>query len=160
MRPSSKILFIAWLGFLAIMSLIIAADQARAADSYTRLEIPALHLDMRVTNDLDNGPMWWDERRPGQGETVAIAAHRTYPTSQGIGPFRNIDLLKAGYLVRLTVNGRIFNYRITGHRVIPVKNLHIADDLGFERLILSACAKADGTPTSAAYRYVVYARPA
>ena len=48
---------------------------------------------------------------------------------------------------------------MTSRRIISVNNLHIADGLGYERLILSACAKRDGRPTSANYRIVIYALP-
>src|SRR5919198_1587576 len=117
------------------------------------ISIPRLHLKSRVypAAELNLGPAWWPiTGRPGGGDTVAIAGHRTTHTH----PFYYLEQLHRGDVVYLTYHGRAYRYRVTRSRVIPSTNQHIADAVGYERLLLSAC-----TPRgSAAFRLVVEAR--
>jgi LPXTG-site transpeptidase (sortase) family protein len=119
-----------------------------------RISIPRLHLRSRVfpAAELDLGPSWWPVTgRPGGGDTVAIAGHRTTHTH----PFYYLERLRGGDVVYVTFRGRAYRYRVTRSWVIPSTNLHIADAVGHERLLLTAC-----TPRgSAAFRLVVEARP-
>lgn len=119
------------------------------------ISIPRLHLKSRVfpAKELNLGPAWWPiTGRPGGGDTVAIAGHRTTHTH----PFYYLEELRAGDVVYVTYDGRAHRYRVTDSRVVPATNLHIGDAVGYERLLLTAC-----TPRgSAAFRLVVEARPA
>jgi LPXTG-site transpeptidase (sortase) family protein len=120
----------------------------------SRISIPRLHLKSQVfpAAELDLGPSWWPVTgRPGGGDTVAIAGHRTTHTH----PFYYLERLRRDDVVYVTYRGRAYRYRVTGSRVIPSTHLHIADAVGHERLLLTAC-----TPRgSAAFRLVVEARP-
>jgi sortase A len=132
-----------------------SAVERRAVElSPPRLSIPRLHLRSRVFSaaQLNRGPAWWPVTgRPGGGDTVAIAGHRTTHTH----PFYYLERLRAGDAIYVTYRGRAYRYRVASTRVIPASNEHIADAVGHERLLLSAC-----TPRgSAAYRLVVEARP-
>lgn len=130
---------------------------ASPGNAHAHLSIPRLHLRAAVTDDLAAGPAWWPVTgRPGGGDTVAIAGHRTTHTR----PFTYLNRLRRGDWIYLQYQGRQYAYRVTGHRVVSVDDLHIADAVGHERLLLTACARADGTPTSASWRIVVYALPA
>ncbi|MEA2368009.1 MAG: sortase [Thermoleophilaceae bacterium] len=72
---------------------------------------------------------------PGQGGTVGIAGHRTTYEA----PFRELDQLKAGDRVSLTMPYGEFTYQVTGHRIVPADyRLAFASAEG-ERLVLSAC---------------------
>ena len=119
-----------------------------------RISIPRLHLRSRVfpASKLALGPAWWPVTgRPGGGDTVAIAGHRTTHTH----PFYYLERLRPGDAVYVAYHGHVHRYRVLRSRVVPSTNLHIADAVGHERLLLSAC-----TPRgSAAYRLVVEARP-
>lgn len=117
------------------------------------LSIPRLHLKSRVFSaaELSRGPAWWPVTgRPGGGDTVAIAGHRTTHTH----PFYYLERLRPEDVIYVTYRGRAYRYRVTRSRVVPSTNLHMADAVGHERLLLSAC-----TPRgSAAFRLVVEAR--
>jgi LPXTG-site transpeptidase (sortase) family protein len=119
------------------------------------VSIPRLHLKSRVfpAAELNLGPAWWPVTgRPGGGDTVAIAGHRTTHTH----PFYYLERLRHGDVIYVTYRGHAYRYRVTRSRVIPSTDLHIADAEGRERLLLTAC-----TPRgSAAFRLVVAAQPA
>ena len=124
---------------------------ARVAGS-PLLNIPRLDLKARIGVDLKDGPAWWPVTgRPGGGDTVAIAGHRTTYTR----PFYWLELLRPGDAIYVRWAGRIHAYSVTGRRIVSAKQLHIGDARGYEVLLLSAC-----TPRgSARQRLVVYARP-
>lgn len=137
---------------IAIAVLALGVTPAQAA----LINIPAIHVQEPISMNLNAGPAWWpDTGRPGSGDTIAIAGHRTTHTH----PFHDLDQLRPGNRVYLRWHGHVHAYQVKRTRVAPATDLHIADGLGHERLILTACAKADGTPTSASYRIVVYALP-
>lgn len=137
---------------LIVGALAVGAAPAQAA----HINIPAIHVRGKVTMNVNAGPAWWPiTGRPGSGDTVAIAGHRTTHTR----PFHDLDKLRPGDHIYVRYSGHTYVYVMTSRRIVSVNNLHIADGLGYERLILSACAKRDGTPTSASYRIVIYALP-
>jgi sortase A len=121
----------------------------------TTISVPRLHLQSRVfpSEELDRGPAWWPVTgRPGGGDTVAIAGHRTTHTH----PFYYLDQLREGDAIYVTYGGHAYRYRVAQTSVISSSSLHMADAVGHERLLLSAC-----TPRgSAQFRLVVEARPA
>lgn len=120
------------------------------------INIPALDIKQDVTMVLDDGPAFWNRTgRPGDGDTIAIAGHRTTHTA----PFYSIDKLEPGNRIYVRYQGKVYTYEVRKSQVHPSSNLHIADAVGYERLLLTACATADGSPTSLDYRIVVYAAP-
>lgn len=120
----------------------------------TTLWIPRLDLKSRIfaSPRLDRGPAWWPVTgRPGGGDTVAVAGHRTTHTR----PFYYLERLRSGDRIHVAHGGRQYVYRVTRSRVLSARNLHIGDAVGYERLLLTAC-----TPRgSAEFRLVVEARP-
>ncbi len=121
-------------------------------DSLARINIPRLHLKAQVGTSLNQGPVWWPiTGRPGGGDTVAIAGHRTTHTR----PFYWLERLRPGDSIYIRWQGRVHAYRMSGRRILSAKKLHIADARGHELLLLTAC-----TPRgSARQRIVVYAWP-
>jgi LPXTG-site transpeptidase (sortase) family protein len=118
------------------------------------IAIPRLQVRSRIfaPSKLDSGPAWWKiTGRPGGGDTVAVAGHRTTHTR----PFYFLERLRRGDRVYVAYRGRTYRYRVVSSRVVPSDNLHIADAVGHERLLLTTC-----TPRgSARSRLVVEALP-
>lgn len=136
---------------VATAALILTAH-ANAAT----INIPKLHLHTTIHNNIDQGPAWWPVTgRPGQNDTVAIAGHRTTHTR----PFTYLNTLKRGDTIYVRYQGHTYRYTVTSRRIMSANNLHIADSIGHERLLLTACSRRDGQPTSASWRIVVYALP-
>ncbi len=116
------------------------------------INIPRLDLKARIGTSLNNGPAWWPVTgRPGGGDTIAIAGHRTTHTR----PFYWLERLRPGSSIYIRWAGRMHAYRVTGRRILSAKHLHIGDARGHEVLLLSACNPRG----SARQRIVVYARP-
>jgi sortase A len=88
---------------------------------------------------------------PGEGELVYIAGHRT---TYG-APFARIDRLERGDPVYLELPYGTFEYRVTGHRIVPASKTSELESRGFEQLALQACHPR----FFASERYIVYARP-
>lgn len=124
----------------------------RPAGGPPLIKIPRLGLEAGVGTDLTRGPAWWPVTgRPGGGDTVAIAGHRTTYTR----PFYWLERLRPRDAIYVRWAGRMHAYSVTGRRILSAKQMHIADARGYEVLLLSAC-----TPRgSARQRIVVYARP-
>ena len=119
-----------------------------------KMSIPRLHLKSPIfaPSQLRRGPAWWPiTGRPGGGDTVAVAGHRTTHTR----PFYYLERLRRGDRIFIAYGGRTYPYRVSTSRVLSAENLHIADAVGYERLLLTAC-----TPRgSARSRLVVEALP-
>jgi LPXTG-site transpeptidase (sortase) family protein len=120
--------------------------------SPARISIPHLHLKLDVGKNVDAGPAWWPVTgRPGGGDTIAIAGHRTTHTH----PFLDLDVLEPGDAIFVRWEGVPHRYLVTGRRVVSNRQGHLADARGHEVLILSTC-----TPKgSSRQRLLVYARP-
>ena len=122
-----------------------------------RILIARIHASYIVINgtdteDLIKGPgIYKDTRFPGLGGTTAIAGHRT----TYLAPFHDINLLKPGNRIDLDMPYAHFTYTVTHQRVVLPTDVSAAtSQLGFSRLVLSAC-----TPLfSAEKRLLVYAR--
>lgn len=135
---------------VGVVALGVAPAQAAL------INIPAIHVRDQVTMNVNAGPAWWPATgRPGDGDTVAIAGHRTTHTR----PFHDLDKLRPGDRIYVRYGGHTHAYVMTSRRIISGSNLHIADGVGHERLLLTACARRDGSPTSLNYRIVIYALP-
>ncbi len=122
-----------------------------------RIVIPKIDANYVVVNgtdteDLKSGPGIYTETSfPGISGTTAIAGHRT----TYLAPFRNIDDLEPGNHILVYMPYAHFTYTVTGQRVVTPTDVRAAvDDVGYTRLVLSAC-----TPLfSAEKRLLVYAR--
>lgn len=137
-------------------------QHAAAGAPVGRIVIPSIGASYVVVNgtdtsDLEAGPGIYSDASfpgtgyPGTGATTAIAGHRT----TYLAPFRHIDSLTPGRTIRLYMPYGNFTYTVTAQRVVAPTDVAAAiADLGYSRLVLSAC-----TPLfSAAKRLLVYAR--
>ncbi len=103
------------------------------------------------TASLEKGPGHYESTAfPGLGQTVAIAGHRT----TYLAPFRNINELARGDLIQVDMPYADFTYVVQYHEVVPPNSWWITRNVGYERLVLSACNPL----YSAAQRIVVFAR--
>ena len=129
------------------------APRAPATQKPPLINIPKLRVRVRIGRTLDAGPIFWPVTgRPGDGDTVAIAGHRTTHTH----PFLDLDKLESGDDIYVRWEGIAHRYVVSGRRIVSSKNVHIADARGHEVLLLTAC-----TPKgSARQRIVIYAQPA
>ncbi len=125
-------------------------------DSIARIEIPAIGISDYVvegtdTGDLRKGPGHYpDTPLPGERGTSAIAGHRT---TYG-APFRNIDDLKRGDVIRVDMPDGRFVYRVERVKIVDDQDLSVLEPVGYKRLMLSACHPL----YSAAERVIVFAR--
>jgi sortase A len=125
-------------------------------DSIAKLTIPELGRSYFVVEgtaggDLRKGPGHYEDTPlPGRGGTVAIAGHRT---TYG-APFRNIDDLERGDLIRVEMAKGRFTYAVEKTRLVDPSEVSVKRKVGYERLILTACHPL----YSAAQRIVVFAR--
>jgi sortase A len=125
-------------------------------DSIGEIILPSLgkHYFMVEGTDTDNlrkGPGHYpDTPLPGERGTVAVAGHRT---TYG-APFRNIDQLKHGNRIIMSMPYGRFVYRVEKTQIVDDSALWITDPVGYDRLVLSACHPL----YSAAQRLVVFAR--
>jgi sortase A len=121
-----------------------------------RLTIPKIGVAYEVvqgtsTEDLELGPGHYSSTAfPGLGETVAIAGHRT----TYLAPFRNINELHRGDRIELSMPYGTFHYVVESQRVVTPNAWWITRNLGYERLVLSACNPL----YSASQRIAVFAR--
>jgi sortase A len=103
------------------------------------------------TASLEKGPGHYPSTAlPGLGETVAIAGHRT----TYLAPFRNINELVKGDRIVVDMPYADFTYVVQYHRVVKPNAWWITRNVGYERLVLSACNPL----YSASQRVVVFAR--
>jgi sortase A len=106
-----------------------------------RLSIPAIGVGYDViqgtgTGDLERGPGHYASTAlPGEGQTVAIAGHRT----TYLAPFRNLNELRRGDRITLVMPYATFIYAVTNQRVVTPNAWWITRNVGYDRLVLSAC---------------------
>lgn len=121
-----------------------------------RLSIPAIGVGYDViqgtgTGDLERGPGHYASTAlPGEGQTVAIAGHRT----TYLAPFRNLNELRRGDRIKLVMPYATFTYAVINQRVVTPNAWWITRNVGYERLVLSACNPL----YSASQRIAVFAR--
>lgn len=140
------------------IAFLARQDQDRVPNGAAigRLTIPNIGVSYEVvqgttTGDLELGPGHYSSTAfPGLGETVAIAGHRT----TYLAPFRNINELHTGDRIELQMPYGTFHYVVQGQRVVRPNAWWIARNLGYERLVLSACNPL----YSASQRIAVFAR--
>jgi sortase A len=119
------------------------------------IRIPAIDADYALIegvdlDELESGPGRYSSAAlPGQGETVAVAGHRT----TFLAPFRRIDDLESGDEVEVEMPYAEFTYSVERAKVVEPTALEVVRPVGRERLVLTACHPLH----SAAERYVVFA---
>jgi sortase A len=132
------------------------AQRAQPGEAIGRLRISSIDLDVVVvegtdTASLQKGPGHYPETPfPGQGGTVAIAGHRT----TYLAPFRHLDQLKRGDEIEIEMPYANFAYRVQKTRVVDDSAVDIIHEVGYERLVLTACHPL----YSAAQRIAAFAR--
>jgi len=103
------------------------------------------------TSSLEKGPGHYPATSfPGLGQTVAIAGHRT----TYLAPFKRLNELAPGDRIVLRMPYAQFTYVVQYHRIVAPTALWVTDNVGYERLVLSACNPL----YSAAQRIIVFAR--
>jgi sortase A len=130
--------------------------QVRTGDAVGTIHIPRIGQTYNVVqgtdeHSLEEGPGHYPSTAlPGMGETVAIAGHRT----TYLAPFRSIDELTRGDRIVITMPYGRFTYVVQYQRIVLPTDWAITDDVGYDRLVLSACNPL----YSAAQRIIVFAR--
>jgi sortase A len=130
--------------------------QLRAGDAVGTITIAKLGASYTVVqgtdeSSLEKGPGHYPQTAlPGMGQTVAIAGHRT----TYLAPFKRINELATGDPIVLTMPYGRFTYAVQYLRIVVPTDIGVIRDLGYERLVLSACNPL----YSAAQRIVVFAR--
>ncbi len=133
-----------------------ARSSAAEGEPIGRIDIPRIDADFVVVQGTDpaslrKGPGHYpDTTFPGLPGTVAIAGHRT---TYG-APFRQVDELRPGDRVVLTMPYGRFTYDVQRTKIVPPSAVWVTRDVGYDRLVLSACHPL----YSAAERIIVFAR--
>jgi sortase A len=131
------------------------ADEVRRGQGIGRLQIPSIDLDIVTvqgtdTASLQKGPGHYPETAfPGQGRTIGIAGHRT----TYLAPFRRINEIEDGDEIVLEMPYATFTYTVQKHEIVDPSQVEIVRDVGYERLVLTACHPL----YSAAQRWAVFA---
>ena len=84
------------------------------------------------------------------GQTVGVAGHRT----TYLAPFRFINQIAKGDRIIVTMPYGTFTYVVQYHRIVLPTDVNVVDDVGYERLVLSACDPI----YSATHRWIVFAK--
>jgi sortase A len=132
------------------------ADRVETGQGIGRIRIPTIGVSIVVvqgtdTSSLQRGPGHYPETAfPGEGKTIGIAGHRT----TYLAPFRHIDQIDVGDDVMIEMPYAAFTYRVTKTDIVDPTDIGIVDDVGYERLVLTACHPL----YSAAQRSAVFAR--
>jgi sortase A len=121
-----------------------------------RLKIPSIGVNWVVVDGTDpgslrNGPGFFPQNPwPGARGTVAIAGHRTTYAA----PLRRLDDVGKGDRITVEMPYGKFTYRVERTRIVKPDALWVAERVGYDRLVLSACHPL----YSAAKRIVTFAR--
>jgi sortase A len=131
-------------------------DQVKTGDGIGHIDIPKIGASYTIIQgtdelSLEKGPGHYPATAlPGMGQTVAIAGHRT----TYLAPFRHVDALKPGDKIILKMPYGRFTYGVQYHRIVLPTALWVTKNVGYERLVLSACNPL----YSAAQRIIIFAR--
>jgi sortase A len=130
--------------------------QVATGDAVGKIDIPKIGANYDIvqgtdTLSLEKGPGHYPATAlPGLGRTVAVAGHRT----TYLAPFRHIDALRPGDKIFVRMPYGRFVYVVQYHRIVLPTALWVTRNVGYERLVLSACNPL----YSAAQRIIVFAR--
>jgi sortase A len=133
----------------------VFSRQVETGQGIGRIKIPSIDLDVVVvqgtdTSSLQKGPGHYPETAfPGQGATIGIAGHRTTYAA----PFHDINEIADGDEIALEMPYGNFTYTVQKHEIVEPSQVEIVDDVGYERLVLTACHPL----YSAAQRWAVFA---
>ena len=131
----------------------------RLGRTVATVRIPAIDLDVQLLYGIRDDVLarglglWPGTGLPGKPGNAVVAGHRT---SHG-APMRDIDKLKVGDRVYVTVGGKRQNtleYRITKRKVVRPDAMWITRPTKASTLTIFACHP----PHSIAYRYVIFAK--
>jgi sortase A len=131
-------------------------DQVKTGDAIGQIQIPRIGHTYEViqgtdTRSLEEGPGHYPSTAfPGMNQTVAVAGHRT----TYLAPFRFLNELTAGDRIFVTMPYGRFTYVVQYQRIVKPTQISVIDDVGYDRLVLSACNPL----YSAAQRIIVFAR--
>jgi sortase A len=130
-------------------------DQVKTGDAVGTIQIPRIGHAYTIvqgtdTQSLEEGPGHYPSTAfPGMGQTVAVAGHRT----TYLAPFRFLNELKTGDRIFVTMPYGRFTYVVQYQRIVAPTQTSVVDDVGYDRLVLSACNPL----YSAAQRIIVFA---
>jgi sortase A len=133
----------------------VFAKRVETGQGIGRIKIPSIDVDVVVvqgtdTSSLQKGPGHYPETAfPGQGRTTGIAGHRTTYAA----PFHDINEIADGDEITLEMPYGTFTYKVSNHEIVDPSQVEIVDDVGYERLVLTACHPL----YSAAQRWAVFA---
>ncbi len=132
------------------------AKRVKTGEGIGRIKIPSIGLDTvsvegTDTASLQKGPGHYPETAfPGEEKTIGIAGHRT----TYLAPFKRINEIADGDEIILEMPYATFVYRVQKHEIVDPSQTEIVRDVGYERLVLTACHPL----YSAAQRWAVFAR--
>ena len=132
------------------------AEEVTTGQGIGRIRIPSIDVDIVVvqgtdTASLQKGPGHYEYTGfPGQGKTIGIAGHRT----TYLAPFHDINEVADGDEIILEMPYATFTYEVEKHEIVDPEQTEIVDDVGYERLVLTACHPL----YSAAQRWAVFAK--
>ena len=132
------------------------ARRVEIGEGIGRIRVPAIDLEMVFVEGTDSeslqkGPGHYPETEfPGQARTIGIAGHRT----TYLAPFRDIDEIEDGDEIELEMPYGTFTYTVQKHEIVEPSQVGIVRDVGYERLVLTACHPL----YSADKRWAVFAR--
>jgi sortase A len=131
-------------------------DSVSEGEAIGRLLIPSIDVDKILvegtdTATLQKGPGRYPETAfPGQGKTIGVAGHRT---TYG-APLKRINEIEDGDEITLEMPYATFTYVVEKHEIVDPSQVEIVDDVGYERLVMTACHPL----YSAAQRWAVFAK--
>jgi sortase A len=141
------------------IAFLARAERRRVGtgDALGRISIKRMGIDFVVVQGADPGDLregpghYLGTPLPGLRGTVAIAGHRT----TYLAPFRELDQVRRGDLVVLTMPYARFTYRTEKRQIVsPNAYDYVTATKRYDRLALTACHPL----YSAAQRIVVFAR--
>jgi sortase A len=132
------------------------AEQVSTGEGIGRIKLAGIDVDDVIVEGTDSGTLqkgpgrYPDTAFPGQGKTIGVAGHRT----TYLAPFRHINEVEDGDEIVLEMPYGTFTYTVEKHEIVDPSQVEIVDDVGYERLVLTACHPL----YSAAQRWAVFAR--
>lgn len=134
-----------------MLNLRTHAGQPLGRIKIARLGVDFVFVQGTADANLTEGPGHYSRTAlPGLQGTVGVAGHRT----TYLAPFRHIDNLRHGDVIVLTMPYGVFDYRVSGKRVVAPSDDSVLRRRNGAQLALTACTP----PFSATMRLVVTAQ--
>jgi LPXTG-site transpeptidase (sortase) family protein len=143
-------------------------DKLPDTSPVTRVVVPAINMDAVVKyvpfetwswyiTGLREEVAWLGNTSwPGLGGNTALAGHVTV-AGLGDGPFRWLEKLKAGDLVRVYTEQAVYTYEVSDHVIVEDTDMAVLDQTVNPRLTLITCTGWDTELELYRYRRVVFA---